>query len=402
MTERRESRVLKFTNVRVLRDGQLRNEYFWVADGKVIDPQSRFWQRHSEVDHAPDEIIDGRGCILAPGFIDVQINGGFGLDFSSPAISESEIEFVAHNLVSTGVTAFCPTLVSSSAEVYHAILPKFRVTSDGEKRRAANILGVHLEGPFINVECKGAHDAGVIVAPTNGLKSLEERYGPLDHVKIITLAPELPGAMDAIQALCERGIVASGGHSQANVDVAIKAVGAGMRMLTHVFNAMGPFHHRDPGLIGLLGLTEKRPFYGLILDGVHSHPTSARIVRTCHPQGLVVVTDAMAGMGLAPGAYDLAGQQVEVREDGAYLAGTNTIAGSAVTMDSCIRTMVEYTGCSVVEALEAATLHPAQVLGIEHKKGTLAFGSDADFVLLDDSLHVKRTYIAGELVYDKF
>lgn len=165
---------------------------------------------------------------------------------------------------------------------------------------------------------------------------------------------------------------------------------------------MGPFHHRDPGLIGLLGLTSRRPFYGLILDGVHSHPTSARIIRTCHPDGLVLVTDAMMGMGLPLGEYDLAGQRVELRPEGAFLAGTNTIAGSAVSMDSCVRTLLEYTGCSVEQALEAATLHPAQVLGLETQKGTLEFGADADFVLLSEDMQVLRTYIAGELVFDRF
>jgi N-acetylglucosamine-6-phosphate deacetylase len=165
---------------------------------------------------------------------------------------------------------------------------------------------------------------------------------------------------------------------------------------------MGPFHHRDPGLIGLLGLTHKRPFYGLILDGVHSHHTSARIIRTCHPEGLVLVTDGMAGTGLPPGEYDLAGRAVVVTKDGAFIKGTNTIAGSNVTLDSCVRTLIEYTGCSVVDALEGATLHPAQVLGIHTHKGTLAFGADADVVLLDEQLRVQRTYIGGELVFDNF
>lgn len=163
---------------------------------------------------------------------------------------------------------------------------------------------------------------------------------------------------------------------------------------------MGQFHHRDPGLIGLLGRTHDRPFYGLILDGQHSHHTSARIIQSCHPDGLVLVTDAMAGLGLPPGEYELAGQRVDVRPHGAFLTGTDVLAGSIVTMDSCVRTLIAYTGCSVETALEAASLHPARVLGIEKRKGTLDFGADADFVLLDDDLRVQRTYIAGELVFD--
>lgn len=170
---------------------------------------------------------------------------------------------------------------------------------------------------------------------------------------------------------------------------------------SHVFNAMGQFHHRDPGLIGLLGLRgPDRPYYGLILDGLHSHRTSARIIQSCHPDGLVLVTDAMAGLGLPPGEYELAGERVDVRPHGAFLAGTDVLAGSVVTMDACVRTLIDYTGCSVETALEAATLNPARVLGIADRKGTLDVGADADFVLLDDQLRVQRTYIAGELVYD--
>ncbi|DBA02944.1 TPA: hypothetical protein N0F65_005971 [Lagenidium giganteum] len=400
-TRKFDMTVLKFENVRVLRDGKLRNEYFWVKDGKVIDPQNRFWQCATEEVHAPDQVIDGRGCIIAPGFIDVQINGGFGHDFSNPTITPKEIEYVSQCLVSTGVTAYCPTLVSSSAEVYKAVMPLYKRTDDGADRKAANILGLHLEGPFINTERKGAHDERVLLAPVNGIDSLLERYGPLDEVSLITLAPELEGAPAAIAALKERGIIASAGHSRANVQTAMEAVDHGVTMITHMFNAMAPFHHRDPGLIGLLGLTKNRPYYGLILDGVHSHPTSARIIQTCHPEGLVLVTDAMAGMGLAPGIYDLAGQSVEVKKEGAFLTGTSTIAGSIVTMDSCLRTLIEYTGCTVEQAIEAATLHPARALGIDGRKGSLSFGADADFVLLNNDLQVEKTYIAGKLVFER-
>lgn len=166
---------------------------------------------------------------------------------------------------------------------------------------------------------------------------------------------------------------------------------------------MGPFHHRDPGLIGLLGLVNsQRPYYGMILDGVHAHPTSTRIIERCHPDGLLLVTDAIAGMGLAPGTYDLGGQVMEVKTDAAYVAGTNTLAGSIVTMDGCIRQLINYTGCSIEQALLSASTHPARALGaMASQKGSLEFGADADFVLLDESLHVVQTYIAGQLVFEK-
>jgi N-acetylglucosamine-6-phosphate deacetylase len=225
-------KVLKFENVRVLRDGKLRDEYFWVENGKVIDPQKRFWKKANEKDHAPDEVIDGKGCIIASGFIDVQINGGFGFDFSNPEIKEEQIELVAKKLVSTGVTAFCPTLVSSSTDVYQALIPKYKRTNDGEVRKAANILGVHLEGPFINPQRKGAHDEKVLLAPTKGVVSLVERYGTLEGVSIVTLAPELEGAFETIDELRKKGIVVSAGHSLASIKTATEASRHGLSMIT--------------------------------------------------------------------------------------------------------------------------------------------------------------------------
>ncbi|RHY06189.1 hypothetical protein DYB37_012410 [Aphanomyces astaci] len=173
-----------------------------------------------------------------------------------------------------------------------------------------------------------------------------------------------------------------------------------VQTLRHLFNAMASFHHRDPGLVGLLGETGPRPYYGLILDGIHSHHSSCRIAQASHPQGLVLVTDCMAGMGLPDASYELAGLKVDVKHGRAYLHNTTTIAGSVVQMDSCIRTLIEFTGCSVEYALETATLHPAQSLGLT-TKGTLEFGADADFVLLNDKLQVIQTYIAGTLVYER-
>jgi len=165
---------------------------------------------------------------------------------------------------------------------------------------------------------------------------------------------------------------------------------------------MQPFHHRDPGLVGLLGSVHNRPFYSIIVDGVHSHPTSVNITYKSHPKGIVLITDAIEAMGLPPGHYKLGTMDVNITKEGtAYISGTDTLAGSVVTMDLAVRNFKKSTSCSTIEALEAATLHPAQVLGIQNKKGTLDVGADADFVLLDDSLNVQSTYINGELAWDR-
>ncbi|OQR93746.1 hypothetical protein THRCLA_08357 [Thraustotheca clavata] len=395
--------TLKIENVRVLRGGKLVSTFLWVDNGKIMNPQARFWQASTAAEYGPQRVIDGRGLIAAPGFIDVQINGAYGHDFTDRKCTEENILEVRQRLLATGVTAFCPTVISSSVETYAEVLPKFNRTNDGHEVGGANMIGLHLEGPFINKERKGAHKVEVFAEPEEGLKSLEDRYGPLDNdrVAIITLAPELKGAYNAISELKERGITVSAGHSSANIQQAKQGMESGITMLTHLFNAMASFHHRDPGLVGLLGATTARPYYGLILDGIHSHPTSCRIAQASHPSGLVLVTDCMAGMGLPEGSYELADLKVDVKDGHAYLHNTTTIAGSVVQMDSCIRTLRKYTNCSIEYALEAATLHPAQAIGIAPTKGTLEFGADADFVLLNDDLEVVQTYIAGVLVYDR-
>lgn len=233
--------VLKITNVRVLRDGRLVDCDLWAADGKIIDPETRFWTARSDAQHAPHRVVDGRGGILAPGFIDVQINGAFGFDFSHPSITEEQVESVTHHLLASGVTGFCPTLVSSNPELYAQVMPTLRcVIRRQEERQKSDqpatgslILGMHLEGPFISPERRGAHDVNVLRAPTDGVESLVQCYGgSLEDVAIVTLAPELEGAMEAIQGLKQRGIVASAGHSVATIDVAMKAVDSGVSMLT--------------------------------------------------------------------------------------------------------------------------------------------------------------------------
>nr|XP_006121781.2 N-acetylglucosamine-6-phosphate deacetylase [Pelodiscus sinensis] len=169
------------------------------------------------------------------------------------------------------------------------------------------------------------------------------------------------------------------------------------------FRPFAQFHHRDPGIVGLLTSDQiparRRVFYGMISDGIHTNPAALRIAHRARPKGLVLVTDAIAGMGLAPGRHTLGQQVVEVDGLNTYIAGTKTLSGSVATMDSCVRHFQEATGCSVETALEAASLHPAQLLGMERRKGTLSYNSDADFLLLDDSLHVRATFIAGERVW---
>uniref|UniRef100_A0A669C7A5 N-acetylglucosamine-6-phosphate deacetylase n=1 Tax=Oreochromis niloticus TaxID=8128 RepID=A0A669C7A5_ORENI len=370
--------ITQFINCRILRDNELQREDLWVREGRILDPEKLFFDEQGYA----DKRVDCEGSIIAPGFIDVQINGGYGIDFSQASENVSDgVSFVAKKILEHGVTSFCPTLVTSPPEVYHKVLPQVKVHDGGP--HGAGVLGFHLEGPFISAEKKGAHPEKYLrTFKSGGLEDLMEVYGSLDDVAIVTLAPELPGSQSVVRELSRRGITVSLGHSAADLSQAEEAVQHGATFITHLFNAMLPFHHRDPGIVGLL-TSDRIPagrtvYYGMIADGIHTNPAALRIAHRAHPSGLVLVTDAITAMGLPPGRHTLGQQVIEIQGLHAYVAG-----------------------CSVQEALEAASLHPAQLLGISHKKGKLDYGSDADLVLLDEGLNVKATYISGEEVWRK-
>ncbi|XP_035745240.1 N-acetylglucosamine-6-phosphate deacetylase, partial [Egretta garzetta] len=355
-------------------------EDLWVREGKILNPEKLFFDEKGSADIQ----LDCKDSIIAPGFIDVQINGGFGVDFSLATDDfKSGIDLVSQKILSHGVTSFCPTLVTSPPSVYHQVLPQISIRDGGA--HGAGILGAHLEGPFISKEKKGAHPEHCLrTFEAGAFQDLLATYGSLDCVRIVTLAPEMKRSGEVIRELTTRGICVSLGHSVANLSQAEEAVQHGATFITHLFNAMLPFHHRDPGRWGGAAARSAAKL---------TQPLPSR------SSGLVLVTDAIAGMGLAPGRHTLGQQVVEIDGLNTYIAGTKTLSGSVATMDTCVRHFQEATGCSVETALEAASLHPAQLLGIEHKKGTLDYDSDADFLMLNDGLYVQATYIAGEEVW---
>ncbi|XP_074108969.1 N-acetylglucosamine-6-phosphate deacetylase isoform X2 [Cotesia typhae] len=390
----------QFFNCRLLRDGKLINDNLWVRNGIIVDPEKLFFDEKVKA----DESIDCYNAIISPGYIDIQINGGFGVDFSYNVDNiEDGISKVAKQLLAHGVTSFCPTLVTSSPETYHKILPKIKKSPGG--KHGATVLGVHVEGPFISPTKKGAHQEIYIKQLNKGFQSIVDVYGSLENICYLTLAPELDNSSEVIKALCERNIKVSLGHSVANLNQGENAVKSGASLITHLFNAMLPFHHRDPGLVGLLTSDQippsKKVYFGIISDGVHTHPAALRIAHRTHPEGLILVTDAISALGLQEGVHRLGQLNIEIKSNQAYIANTNTLCGSIAPMTECVKFFKEATGCSTVNALEAATLHPAQALEIHSQKGTLNFGADADFLLLNENLDLVSTWIAGECVYTK-
>ncbi|XP_065886507.1 N-acetylglucosamine-6-phosphate deacetylase-like [Dysidea avara] len=418
-----EGKVVRLKNVRIVRGGELSKDELWIQDGRIINPQKYFF----DVKKRADEEIDCQGFIIAPGLIDIQFNGAYGIDIASkPDNAAKDADYLSKRLLENGITGFCLTIVST--DNYKKIVSEVRPRKGGTI--GAEIIGLHLEGPFISKDKKGCHIESHIKEVVSK-EDLLNCYGRnLSGVKIITLAPELPEAMDTIEWLSEehKEIVISIGHSCANYKQAEEAMDKGVTLITHLFNAMLPFHHRDPGIVGLITRhTDKdsedqqgskdqqdqqgskdqqdsqdsvKPiYYGLIADGHHTLRNAIRIAYRSNKKGIVLVSDAAVVAGLEDGFYEIGELPVEVKDGICVKRNTNILAGSMAMMDKCVRGLKEATGCTIVDALEAASLHPAKLLGIHDQKGSLDFGKDADFIFLNDELEVQATYIAGEKVW---
>ncbi|KAI9103150.1 putative N-acetylglucosamine-6-phosphate deacetylase-like protein [Phlyctochytrium arcticum] len=387
----------RLINGRVLHGNALLATDVWMQNGLIIDPPNDLnWSDPSTV-----TTIDVNGKMIAPGLIDIQINGAFGVDFSDPGAYQEHGGHVARQLLRYGCTAFCPTVISSPTSTYHQVLPTIFPRA-GSAATGATVLGAHLEGPFISERKKGAHEH-VRVADSEAYWDVEETYGGSlaeGKVAVVTLAPELVGGQAAIRQLLAKDVVVAMGHSDATYAEAMQYVHDGATLVTHLFNAMREFHHREPGPIGLLmDETCPRFFYSIISDGIHVHPLCLRMAHRLRPSSAILVTDANAAMGLPDGMYKLG--PFEARKVGwtVYKGDTDVLAGSALPIDQCIANYARFAGCSIAHALACATLHPAQLLGIDQIKGTLAVGAHADVIVLDEKdLRVVRVFVAGQEV----
>ena len=380
-----------FRNVQMIEDGQ------FIPNAAVVVAGDKIRYAGPEVgaprlDGMP--VIDGRGRWVAPGYIDLQLNGGFGYDFTARPDSLGE---VAQRLPQSGVVAFLPTFITSPLAAYPAMLQAVIAAQASQSPAllaGARILGAHIEGPFLSPQKKGAHNQDFFRPPDPEALSM---LRPIEAVRMLTLAPEIPGGLEAIDWLVAQQVVVSIGHSAAGEDVALAAMRAGARYATHLYNAMSGMSHRDPGLVGAL-LTEGRITCGLIVDGIHVHPRMVKLAyRTLGARRFTLVTDAMEAMGMPAGEYRIGDQRVIVAENTARLAD-GTLAGSILRMDEAVRNMVAFSGCSPAEAVRMASTTPAEVLRIDHETGHLRRGYRADLILLDKELNVLETYIGGRRV----
>ncbi len=330
--------------------------------------------------------IDLPGRTLTPGFIDLHAHGGGGAAFDN-GVDEIATALAVHR--AHGTTRSVISLVANPLDDVQASLALVAELAASDP----TIVGVHLEGPFLAIGRRGAHSPEFLIEPDPEVvdQLLEAGRGVIRQV---TIAPELPGAIDAIRRFVAAGVVVAVGHTEADEKVAGAAFDAGATLVTHVFNAMPGIHHRDPGPIAA-AFDDNRVSLELVVDGVHVHPAVVQMTFRAAPHRVVLVTDAMAAAGGDDGYYQLGSLNVEVRGGIAHLSGTETIAGSTLTQDAALRIAVTVAGVDETAAIEALTLTPACVLGRDDEWGRLAAGYAADLVALDDEWQVERVWAAG-------
>ncbi len=337
------------------------------------------------------EVHEYHDCFVAPGFVDLQVNGSFGVDV---ATEPERVPELSRRLLATGTTSYLPALISSPLTLYRETLPRLAGLAREGVLGGAGILGVHLEGPFINLKKRGAHPADYIVPADTCLLDELLDLGP---VRMLTLAPELEGAGELIETARGRGVVVSAGHSDATFELAYETFDKGVAGVTHLFNAMSPPHHREPGLPGA-ALAHPHAVCGIIADGRHVHPEVVALAfRMLGPDRLYLVTDAIAAAGMGPGEYPLATRRVYL-EEGVPKLENGVLAGSSLAMDQAFRNILDFTGCTIPEAVRMAATTPARLAGEGERKGRLAPGYDADITVVRPDLSVEAVYKGGSRI----
>ena len=368
----------------------LENKVVLIEKGKIIAVENR-----KDITIATKEyVIDARNKFIVPGFIDIHVHGGGGSD-----IMDGEYEAVkqvAFTHSRFGTTSFLPTTMTMSK---NKILKSLKSVKEAFIKGTgfAEILGVHLEGPYINSIKKGAQKKKYIKEPSIE-EFIEFKKASGNLIRLVTIAPEIPGASDLICWLHKNGIIASVGHSNATYEQLQEAIKDGLSHVTHIYNAMTGFKHRQPGIVGS-ALSSSELVAEIIPDGIHCHPAAIKIlVKAKGIEKIVIITDAMRATDKPDGIYSMGGQEIIVANGKASLED-GTLAGSLLTMDKAIRNMITKVGVSYTNAIQMATFNPAICLGIGNKKGSVEPGKDADIVILNKKLEVVLTMVKGKIVY---
>jgi len=362
------------------------NRGLFIRDGKIYTAPPR-----------PDgeqKIIDAGGMIIAPGFIDLHAHGGNGADVLDglPEALTKIASFHARH----GTTGMLPTI---AAAPWKQMLGALRTAGEAAVHPiigGARILGVHLEGPFLNPARKGAQNKDYLLRPNLAeMKALADAAG--GQLRMVTLAPELPGAIEVVRWLADNGVIPAAGHTNATFAQMMEAVEAGLKHVTHIFNAMAPLHHREPGPAGA-ALACPDLSIEAIGDGAHIHPALLKLLdRLKGENRMALVTDAVRATGKGNGTFQFAGQTITVQNGRARLPD-GTLAGSTLTMLQGVKNLVKLSGLTLPQAVRLASANPAAILGLGRRKGKIASGYDADLLLLDQNLELKMVMVEGSIV----
>lgn len=392
-TNQKKHRIL--TNIMIYSEEKIiERGYLLIHDEKIvaIGPMEEVKDLHDD-----GEIIDFtafQGYKVIPGMIDIHIHGVNGADTMDA--TQDALHTMAAALPREGTTSFLATTMTQAPQaIEKAIINAGQYIHDHQPPGLAEILGIHLEGPFVNPKMAGAQPEQYMLNPD---LHIFKKWNELSKntVKVVTLAPEQPGGSELIRYLNEHGMVASIGHSNATYDEVDQAILDGATQVTHLFNQMRGLHHREPGIVGAALLRDELKAE-VIIDGIHVRP---EIVKLAYKQkthtGLILITDSMRAKCLKNGTYDLGGQDVTVKNDKAVLAD-GTLAGSILKMGQAVRNLLSYTNCSLEEAIIMASLNPAKQLHLDDKKGSIKEGKDADLVILNEENEVVMTICRGEI-----
>ena len=373
---------------------ELPNPLLVIEDGRIIEVSSRAGK------HVPDDasLVDFGDAVLAPGFFDIHIHGGGGID--AMRASASELPHMGRFLATHGVTGYFPTTVAAPLDSTYAALERLANAIDAAATDSANgdlaqarPLGIHLEGPFLSHKRRGAHPPEFLVEPT--IEIFERLWqAARGHVRMMTIAPEIPGAMEVIAEAARRNVCVSIGHSDAELPTAQAAVKAGARHATHTFNAMRPLDHREPGIVGEV-LSNDQLTADMIVDGIHVDPAVVKVfLEAKGVDRAVLITDAISATGMPDGHYQLGPIPVEVK-DGKCTTTGGGLAGSVLTMDRAVRNVTKFSNWSLRDAVRAASLNASRAVGLQAVRGALVVGAVADFVVLNHAGEVLKTVVGG-------
>jgi N-acetylglucosamine-6-phosphate deacetylase len=342
---------------------------------------------------AGTKTYDFDSMLLTPGYIDLLVHGGGGHGFAD--MSEEAVENISQFYFRHGTTGLLAALYSKPEEAMVADVR--RIAEFCSSSEGSNVWGMHLEGPFINKKLHGAMKVEYLWRPS--VEAWQKLYDAgSGYIRLMTIAPELPGMEEVLRAAARSGVVLSIGHSAASYEEVLAAIDNGAAHITHLFNAMTPFHHRQPSVV-VAAMLHNELKVELIADGFHVHPAVMQLIHKVKGEGgIILITDAIRASGMPDGEYSFMDQKIWVKEKKAYLEN-GTLAGSTLTMEKAVKNMVELVGVPLTDAVRMASLNGAKVLGLEHHKGILAVGKDADLVVLDKHFEVQMTIYQGTVEY---